>query len=233
MTRWTRWPLPSSEGRQAGPWTPTSASTLTRSTGTGWSGSSSIAVGDRRVVRLIRKWLNAGVLQDGARSDSGTGKPQGAIVSPVLANVFLHFVLDPWMHRKWRPHAPRGEVRIVRYADDFVVGFQYKQDAERFMDDLRERLAKFGLRLHPKKTRLVEFGRFAAANRARRGQGRPETFDFLGFTHFVTTTKRGRFRLGASRSRRGWDEPCSESGTCCGSAATTTSGKWATGSDTW
>lgn len=153
-------------------------------------------IGDKRVVRLVRKWLNAGVLEDGARSDSGTGTPQGAIVSPVLANVYLHYVLDLWMHRKWRPQVPRGEVRIVRYADDFVVGFQYKQDAEQFMDDLKERLAKFGLRLHPEKTRLVEFGRFAAANRKRRGQGKPETFDFLGFTHFVTTTRRGRFRLG-------------------------------------
>ena len=153
-------------------------------------------IGDRRVVRLIQKWLRAGVMQDGAWSDSGKGTPQGANVSPVLANVFLHFVLDLWFQRKWRPQVPRGEARIVRYADDFVVGFQYKQDAEQFLDDLKARLAKFGLELHPKKTRLVEFGRFAAANRKRRQQGKPETFDFLGFTHFVTTTRRGRFRLG-------------------------------------
>lgn len=153
-------------------------------------------IGDRRVVRLIRKWLRAGVLQDGAWRDSGRGTPQGANVSPVLANVFLHYVLDLWFHRKWRRHVPGGEVRIVRYADDFVVGFQYRQEAERFLDDLKRRLAKFGLDLHPTKTRLVEFGRFAAADRKHRGQSRPETFDFLGFTHFVTTTRRGRFRLG-------------------------------------
>ena len=105
-------------------------------------------------------------------------------------------MLDLWFHRKWRQRIPRGEARIVRYADDFVVGFQYKEDAERFLDDLKARLARFGLDLHPKKTQPVEFGRFAAANRKRRRQGRPETFDFLGFTHFVTTTRRGRFRLG-------------------------------------
>ena len=153
-------------------------------------------IGDRRVVRLIQKWLRAGVMQDGAWSDSGQGTPQGANVSPVLANVFLHYVLDLWFQRKWRRHVPRGEVRIVRYADDFVVGFQYKQEAERFLDDLKRRLARFGLDLHPKKTRLVEFGRFAAASRKRRGQSRPQTFDFLGFTHYVTTTRKGRFRLG-------------------------------------
>ncbi|MDE0101445.1 MAG: group II intron reverse transcriptase/maturase [Bryobacterales bacterium] len=153
-------------------------------------------IGDRRVVRLIQKWLRAGVMQDGAWSDSGVGTPQAANVSPVLANVVLHYVLDLWFHRRWRPQVPRGKARIVRYADDFVVGFQHKEDAERFLGDLKERLARFGLELHPKKTRLVEFGRFAAADRKSRGQGKPETFDFLGFTHYVGKTRRGWFRLG-------------------------------------
>ena len=153
-------------------------------------------IGDRRVIRLIRKWLDAGVMDDGTWTDAGVGTPQGNIVSPCLANVFLHYVLDLWFHRKWRPMVPEGEAIIVRYADDVVVGFQHKRDAERYLRDIRERLDRFGLSLHPDKTRLVEFGRFASANRRRRGAGRPETFDFLGFTHFCTTTRRGRFRLG-------------------------------------
>jgi len=153
-------------------------------------------IGDRRVIRLIRKWLNAGVMDNGAWVDTGTGTPQGAIVSPVLANVFLHYVLDLWFHRKWRPSVPAGEAIIVRYADDIVVGFQHKRDAERYLRDVRERLTRFGLSLHPDKTRLVEFGRFAVMNRRGRGAGKPETFDFLGFTHYCATTRRGRFRLG-------------------------------------
>ena len=153
-------------------------------------------IGDRRVTRLIRKWLNAGVMDDGTWTDTGMGTPQGNIVSPILANVFLHYVLDLWFHKKWRPTVPKGEAIIVRYADDLVVGFLYKRDAERYLRDIRARLARFGLSLHPNKTRLVEFGRFAAANRRTRGAGRPETFDFLGFTHFCTTTRRGRFQLG-------------------------------------
>ncbi len=124
------------------------------------------------------------------------GTPQGAIVSPVLANVFLHYVLDLWFHKKWRPNVPDGEAIIVRYADDIVVGFQHKRDAERYLRDVRERLARFGLSLHQDKTRLVEFGRFADLNRRQRGVGKPETFDFLGLTHYCTTTLRGRFRLG-------------------------------------
>ena len=124
------------------------------------------------------------------------GTPQGAIVSPVLANVFLHYVLDLWFHKKWRPNVPDGEAIIVRYADDVVAGFQYKQDAEQYLRDVRERLARFGLSLHRDKTRLVEFGRFALLNRRQRGVGKPETFDFLGFTHYCRTTLRGRFRLG-------------------------------------
>ena len=153
-------------------------------------------IGDRRVIRLIRKWLNAGVMDGGSWTDAGMGTPQGAIVSPVLANVFLHYVLDLWFHKKWRPNVPDGEAIIVRYADDIVVGFQHKRDAERYLRDVRERLAWFGLSLHQDKTRLVEFGRFADLNRRQRGVGKPETFDFLGLTHYCTTTLRGRFRLG-------------------------------------
>ena len=153
-------------------------------------------IGDRRLIRLLRKWLNAGVMEDGTWADTGQGTPQGSVVSPVLANIYMHYVLDLWIHRKWRRTVPEGEVIIVRYADDFVLGFQYKRDAERFVRDLRERMASFGLEVHPGKTRLVEFGRFAAANRKQRRQGRPETFDFLGFTHYCTTTRRGQFQLG-------------------------------------
>ena len=114
----------------------------------------------------------------------------------MLANVFLHYALDLWFHKKWRPNVPDGEAIIVRYADDIVVGFQHKRDAERYLRDVRERLARFGLSLHPDKTRLVEFGRFALLNRRQRGVGKPETFDFLGFTHYCTTTRGGRFQLG-------------------------------------
>ena len=153
-------------------------------------------IGDRRVIRLIRKWLNAGVMEGGSWMDAGMGTPQGNIVSPVVANVFLHYALDLWFHKKWRPNVPAGEAIIVRYADDIVVGFQHKRDAERYLRDVRERLARFGLSLHPDKTRLVEFGRFALLNRRQRGAGKPETFDFLGFTHYCTTTRGGRFRLG-------------------------------------
>ena len=153
-------------------------------------------IGDRRLIRLLRKWLNAGVMEDGTWADTGHGTPQGSVVSPVLANIYLHYVLDLWFHRKWRRTVPEGEALIVRYADDFVLGFQYKRDAERFVRDLRERMASFGLEVHPGKTRLVEFGRFAAANYKQRRQGRPGTFDFLGFTHYCTTTRRGQFQLG-------------------------------------
>ena len=161
-------------------------------------------IGDRRVIRLIAKWLDAGVMDHDQWTDTGTGTPQGAIASPVLANVYLHYVLDNWFHRKWRKEVPEGEALIVRYADDFVVGFQYKREAELFLKDLKERLCKFGLSLHPQKTRLVEFGRFAQADRAERGERRPETFDFLGFTHYCMKTRKGRFRLGRKpmRARR-------------------------------
>ncbi len=163
-------------------------------------------IGDRRVLRLIQKWLNAGVIDAGLEVDFVRGTPQGAVISPLLANVYLHSVLDRWFARDWRPREARGEAYLVRYADDFVLGFQHRGDAVRFMEALRERFAAFGLALHPEKTRLMEFGRFAIENRAKRGERRPETFDFLGFTHYCRTPRNGRFGLGrkpaAQRMRR-------------------------------
>jgi group II intron reverse transcriptase/maturase len=149
-------------------------------------------IADKRVLRLIDKWLAAGVIEDGDWSATEEGSPQGASVSPLLANVYLHFVYDLWVDW-WRRRQARGEVITVRFADDFIVGFEYEEDARRFLDELRERLAKFGLELHPDKTRLIEFGRHAARLRKARGAGRPETFDFLGFTHICATSRAGRF----------------------------------------
>ena len=153
-------------------------------------------IGDQRVLRLIRKWLNAGVMDAEPEVDLVRGTPQGAPISPLLANVYLHNVLDDWFARDWRPREARGEAYIVRYADDFVLGFQHRSDAERFMEALRARFAAYGLELHPEKTRLLEFGRFAMTNRHERGEGRPETFSFLGFTHYCRTKRNGRFGLG-------------------------------------
>jgi group II intron reverse transcriptase/maturase len=151
-------------------------------------------IADRRVVRLIQKWLNAGVLEDGTRTWSETGTPQGGSASPLLANVYLHYVFDLWAHR-WRRTQARGEVIVVRFADDIILGFQYRSDAERFRDELAERFRKFGLELHPDKTRVLEFGPFAAENRRKRGKGKPETFDFLGFTHICGKQRDGRFTV--------------------------------------
>jgi len=149
-------------------------------------------IADKRVLRLVDKWLAAGVIEDGTWSETPQGSPQGASVSPLLANIYLHYVLDLWAGW-WRRHVARGDVIIVRFADDFVMGFEDYQDACRFLRDLRERFAKFGLELHPGKTRLIEFGRFAAANRKKRGAGKPETFDFPGFTHICAKMRDGRF----------------------------------------
>ena len=153
-------------------------------------------IGDRRVIRLITKWLNAGVMEDGEWKDDMRGTPQGAVVSPVLANIYLHYVLDLWFHKRWRMREAKGEAVIVRYADDYVVGFECKEDAEQFLNDIKERLSEFGLNLHPDKTRLIEFGRHAIEDRKERGERRPETFDFLGFTHYCRKTRKGRFGLG-------------------------------------
>jgi len=151
-------------------------------------------IADRRVVRLIQKWLNAGVVEDGARTRSEEGTPQGGSISPLLANVYLHYVFDLWAQR-WRKTQAHGDVIVVRYADDFIVGFQSRADAERFRTELRERFAKFGLELHPEKTRLLEFGPFAAEDRQRAGKGKPETFNFLGFTHICGKKRNGRFTV--------------------------------------
>jgi group II intron reverse transcriptase/maturase len=151
-------------------------------------------IADRRVIRLIQKWLNAGVLEDGKRNVSEIGTVQGGSISPLLANIYLHYVFDLWIEQ-WRTSKAEGDVLVVRFADDFVVGFQHRKEADRYLAELRERLAKFGLNLHPEKTRLVEFGRFAAANRQARGEGKPEAFHFLGFTHYCGKTWSGKFTV--------------------------------------
>ncbi|MCK7476987.1 MAG: group II intron reverse transcriptase/maturase [Candidatus Moduliflexus flocculans] len=149
-------------------------------------------IADPRMLRLIRKWLRAGVSEEGEWSRTEVGTPQGSVISPLLSNIYLHYVLDEWV-RQWRKSQARGEVIIVRYADDFVMGFQYRCEAERFLGELKERFAEHGLEIHNEKTRLIEFGRFAEANRARRGEGKPETFDFLGFTHICSRTRKGDY----------------------------------------
>jgi RNA-directed DNA polymerase len=151
-------------------------------------------IGDKRVLRLIQRWVKAGVIEDGTWAECDEGTPQGATVSPLLANVYLHYAFDLWVKR-WRRRQAHGDMIVVRYADDFIVGFEHRADAERFQAELSERLAKFGLELKAEKTRLVEFGRYAARNRAARGLGKPETFDFLGFTHICGKSRAGRFAL--------------------------------------
>ena len=149
-------------------------------------------IADKRVLRHINKWLNAGVLEDGVRKQSEEGVPQGGSISPILANVYMHYVFDLWADQ-WRRKHSHGDMIIVRYCDDFVVGFQYKDDAEQFWRELIERFGEFNLKLHEDKTRLIEFGRFAAENRKRNGEKKPETFDFLGFTHICGKTRKGYF----------------------------------------
>jgi group II intron reverse transcriptase/maturase len=151
-------------------------------------------IADQRLVRHIKKWLNAGVLEDGVHREQEEGTPQGGSISPLLANIYLHYVFDLWADQ-WRKTHAQGDVIIVRYADDFVVGFQYQSEAERFLADLRERFRQFNLELHADKTRIIEFGRFAASNREERGQGKPETFNFLGFTHICGKSRAGWFKL--------------------------------------
>ena len=158
-------------------------------------------VADKRVLRLIQRWLKAGVIEDGEWSQTLEGTPQGASVSTLLANVYLHYVFDLWVHQ-WRSRHARGDVVVARFADDFVVGFEHRDEAERFWAELRERFASFGLELHEGKTRLIEFGRFAAQHRARRGDPKPETFDFLGFTHICAKDRRGRFKLSRVTSKK-------------------------------
>jgi len=183
-------------------------------------------IADKRMLRLIRKWLKAGVIENGVRSETVVGAAQGASASPLLSNVYLHYVFDLWADQ-WRRRQARGDVIITRFADDYIVGFEHREDAQRFLDDLRGRLAKFNLELAPEKTRLIEFGRFVARNRARRGQGKPETFRFLGFTHIcakatngsflikrITDSKRARAKLHAVKAemRRRAHQPIPEQG---------------------
>ncbi len=151
-------------------------------------------IADKRVLRLIQKWLGAGVIENGTWTESMEGTPQGASASPLLANVYLHYVFDLWADW-WRRRHARGDVIIVRFADDYIVGFEHQRDAQQFLSDLRERLAKFCLELAPEKTRLIEFGQHAVQRRRARGLGRPESFEFLGFTHTCAKTKSGRFML--------------------------------------
>lgn len=151
-------------------------------------------IGDRRIVRLIQKWLKAGVLEEGKWTRSEMGTVQGGSISPLLANIYLYYVFDQWVHR-WRKRQAKGDVIVIRYADDFIVGFQYRKEAEYFLADLRGRLGRFGLELHPDKTRVLEFGRFAKEDLSRRNEGKPETFNFLGFTHICELTRKGKFTV--------------------------------------
>jgi len=151
-------------------------------------------VADPRILRLIQKWLKAGVMEDGKWSETKTGTPQGSVISPTLANIYLHYAFDLWVNA-WRKKWAQGEVVVIRYADDTVLGFQHQAEADRFLESLRKRLEKFGLELHPEKTRRIEFGRFAEPNRERRGEGKPETFDFLGFTHISGKNSKGHFTV--------------------------------------
>lgn len=166
-------------------------------------------VADRRVVRLTQKWLRAGVLEDGKRTRGEVGTVQGGSISPLLANVYLHYAFDLWAQR-WRQREARGDVVLVRFADDFVVGFEHRRDAERFLAELRGRFSTFGLELHPDKTRLIEFGRYAARNRRGRGEGKPETFNFLGFTHICGKTRKGGFTVLRQTMRRRWQAKLQE-----------------------
>ncbi|WP_375167466.1 reverse transcriptase domain-containing protein [Bradyrhizobium sp. CCGUVB4N] len=151
-------------------------------------------IGDKRIIRLIRKWLKAGILEDGVVTVDDRGTGQGSVISPLLANVYLHYTFDLWAER-WRRQEAHGDMIIVRYADDLVAGFEHEDDARRFLDAMRERFEAFALTLHPDKTRLIEFGRRAAVNRKGRGLGKPETFMFLGFTHICGKSRRGNFLL--------------------------------------
>jgi group II intron reverse transcriptase/maturase len=166
-------------------------------------------IGDKRIIRLLWKWLKTGYIEDGKRIGQEVGTPQGAVISPLLANIFLHYVLDTWA-AQWRKIAARGDMIIVRYADDFVIGFEYHEDARKFLAELKQRIEVFKLKLHPEKTRLIEFGRYANDNRKRRGKGKPETFDFLGFTHICSINKKGGFFLRRKTIRKRFKRKCKE-----------------------
>src|ERR1700761_4641684 len=153
-------------------------------------------IADKRILSLLAKWLKGGTGEDGPRTRGTCGAPQGAVISPILANVYLHYVFDLWVHR-WRLTKASGDMIVIRYADDTIVGVQHEHEARAFLDDLKERMRKFELALHPDKTRLIRFGRHAAKQRETLGEGKPETFDFLGFTHFCTRSRKwGSFVIG-------------------------------------
>ena len=159
-------------------------------------------VKDGRVIDLIIRWIKVGTIDEhGKRTAANIGVPQGAVISPLLSNIYLHYVFDLWSHN-WRKKRARGEVIIIRYADDGVLGFQYQREAIRYLEMLHQRMADFGLKVHPKKTRLLRFGRYAKAQCIERGIGRPETFEFLGFTHYCTTKRSGEFTVGRRTSRK-------------------------------
>jgi RNA-directed DNA polymerase len=166
-------------------------------------------VADRRVVRLLQQGLSAGVLEEGQRIRAEVGTVQGGSISPLVANLYLHYVFDLWTHR-WRTRHAQGDVVVVRFADDFVVGFEHREEAEGFLTELRDRFARFGLALHPDKTRLIEFGRCADRHRRGRGDGKPETFNFLGFTHACSRTRKGRFTVLRQTMRRRWQAKLQE-----------------------
>ncbi len=166
-------------------------------------------IGDKRILRLIMKWMKTGYIEDGKRVRQEVGIPQGTVVSPMLANIYLHYTLDLWAER-WRKTKAKGKMTIVRYADDFIVGFQYREDALHFQTDLKERLRKFGLEINEKKTRLIEFGRFAESNRRDRGDGKPETFEFLGLTHMCSRNKKGGFFIRRKTSKKKFKKKCRE-----------------------
>jgi RNA-directed DNA polymerase len=166
-------------------------------------------IGDKRILRLIRKWLKTGYIEDGRRIGQEIGTPQGAVISPLLANIFLHYVLDLWA-AQWRKNKASGDMIIVRYADDFVIGFQDYTEALEFLAEMKARVEKFGLKLHPEKTRLIEFGKYARSNRNKSGKGKPETFDFLGFTHMCSKNKKGDFFLRRKTIKKRFKKKCKE-----------------------
>jgi len=184
-------------------------------------------IADKRVLRLIQKWLSAGVIENRTWTESEAGVPQGASVSPLLANIYLHYVFDLWAHQ-WRTRHARGDMVITRFADDYVVGFEHRDDADRFWADLRDRLAKFSLELNAEKTRLIRFGRFAAQQRKERDLGKPETFQFLGFTHICGKTRKGRFMLKRITDSNGRERSCTPSKASCCDVATPVpeQGRW-------
>jgi group II intron reverse transcriptase/maturase len=189
-------------------------------------------IADKRILRLIQQWLTAGVVDEGTWTACEKGTPQGAVVSPLLANVYLHYVLDLWADR-WRRRSAKGDVIIVRYADDFIVGFQYREEAQRFQRELRERFAKFGLELKAEKTRIIEFGRFAAKDRKARGLGGPETFNFLGFTYAVARPETDAIRSSESRSRNGCAPSSGRSRPNSGGECISPSRRWGAGWEAW